>query len=355
MFELCCSPISGGNFISQIAILTKLLEVRNRSQQIEKLHMDLYLGASGGSLANIISTFFEGSKESIERILYTMDSKMFVQNWWKGKVNFIDSKLISVFKDSIYQSGTGAVENFKKLVSEDYFTQKDIPENWFLTYNNDKNTPVIHSTLTSESTLFNELEEINNSEIKFLNTDLEKIVNTVMASASIPGLKKSVNLEDENHVDGGIANPSPYYYFSESIYQKCNTLQLKPPYHYYYLQPHSLKIENKDTGIWLGDVLIGIQKMIVYNILKDREYMFENWLRIIKKGKKDLFHLVFSKVTKKEMMELLEENQNYDYFIIMYTEENSIDITTFKKTDLENSFNKCYDSVFIEIFINKNG
>ena len=46
MYEVCCSPISGGDFISQVAILTCLLEIRKKSSVISKTHFDLYLGAS---------------------------------------------------------------------------------------------------------------------------------------------------------------------------------------------------------------------------------------------------------------------------------------------------------------------
>jgi len=35
-------------------------------------------------------------------------------------------------------------------------------------------------------------------------------------------------------------------------------------------------------------MITGIQKMISFNILKDKEYTLLSWLRIIKKSKKDL-------------------------------------------------------------------
>ena len=66
MFELCCSPISGGNFISQSAVLTFLLEIRYKSSIIEKTHFDLYLGASGGSLSNTLATFLMNLKNLLK-------------------------------------------------------------------------------------------------------------------------------------------------------------------------------------------------------------------------------------------------------------------------------------------------
>lgn len=354
MFELCCSPISGGNFVSQIAILTTLLEIRNKSSKIEKIHFDLYLGASGGSLANIITTFFEGSKESIERIVYILNSKMFVQNWWKGKFSFIDSKLVSMFQDSMYQSGKGAVETFKSLTVDDHFSKEDISENWFLTFNNDKNIPVIHSTTSSENSLFNKKEDFDFCEVKYLDYKLEKIIETVMASASIPGLKESVIIDNENHVDGGVANPSPYYYFSELLYLKHLNKSIEHPYHFYYILPRDLKLSKNRKNIWVTDVLDGIQKMISFSIFKDQEFVFESWLRMISKSKRDLVKIRVEKGNKKEILKILEENHQYDYFITLFTDENTIDITNFEKKDLEHCFQNCYQSIFLEIFINKN-
>jgi len=351
MFELCCTPISGGNFISQIAIITFILEVRCKSSKIEKTHLDLYLGASGGSLANTISTFFENTKESVERILYTLNSKMFVKNWLQGKFSAIDSKLFSLFKNSIYQSGSGAIETFSSLTGKDHFFVDKSPENWFLTFNNDKNIPVIHTTSSKEVTIFNELED---SEIKYLNFKVDKILETVMASASIPGLKNTVVLENENHVDGGVANPSPYPYFSESLYQKHLSGEIKFPYHYFYILPHDLEPDERDIGFWIKDMITGIQKMISFNILKDKEYTLLSWLRLIGKGKKDLTKIKIPNIDKRKLLEILEQYHENNYFISLYTQKNTIDITNFNRKDLQESFNNCYQSITIEIIIDTN-
>jgi len=351
MYEVCCSPISGGNFISQIAVLTCLLEIRKKSDVISKTHFDLYLGASGGSLANTIGTFFEDTRESVERILYTLDSKMFVQNWLKGKFSGVDSKLISLFKNSIYQSGTGAIETFSSLTGKDHFTKNKSPENWYLTFNDDKNVPVIHNSFSIESSNFSDFQE--EIGIKYLNFEVEKIFETVMASASIPGLKNTVVIENENHVDGGVANPTPYPYFSEALYQKSKEGEITHPYHYYYLLPNNLEPDEKNNGFWLKDMITGIQKMISFNILKDKEYTFLSWLRIIGKGKKDLTRINIQKIDKRDLLQLLEQYHQYNYFISFYTDKNTIDITNFNKSDLEKSFNNCYQTITLEIFVDK--
>ena len=57
---------------------------------------------------------------------------------------------------------------------------------------------------------------------------------------------------------------------------------------------------------------------------------------------------------KKELLDLLDIYHPYDYFAVFHTPSNTIDITSFDKKDLQYSFDKCYHSVFIELFINKN-
>ena len=350
MFELCCSSISGGNFISQIASLTFMLEVRFKSKIIKKEHLDLYLGASGGSLANILVTFFYENKESVERILYILNSGMFVQNWWKGYGSTINSTITSIFEDSIYETGKGAKESLRKIIPRDHF--KTSPENWFLTYNNDKNIPEIHCTMNNDKTIFNDIEDVNK---KFLNYDLSEIVDTAMASASIPGLKNSIKLKEENHIDGGISSPTPFCFFSENLYEKSVKGDITSPYHYYYFLPHNLTVDNTNSKIWLNDIFSGIKKMIVYNIIKDLSYSFENWLRLINKKKSDIYSLKYKKINKLELLKILEDNHEFDYFIKFFTDRNTINIVDFTEKELKESFDNCYNSVFIEIFINKNG
>jgi len=100
-------------------------------------------------------------------------------------------------------------------------------------------------------------------------------------------------------------------------------------------------------------MITGIQKMISFNILKDKEYTFLSWLRIIGKGKKDLTRISLQKVDKKDLLLLLEDYHQHNYFISFYTNKNTIDITNFNKDDLEKSFNNCYQTIALEIFVDK--
>ncbi len=133
-----------------------------------------------------------------------------IECWFPTPIYFQENLISDNYNKKLEEE----VETFKSLTVDDHFSKEDISENWFLTFNNDKNIPVIHSTTSSENSLFDKKEDFDFCEVKYLDYKLEKIIETVMASASIPGLKESVIIDNENHVDGGVANPSPYYYFS---------------------------------------------------------------------------------------------------------------------------------------------
>ena len=56
------SPISGGTFVSQTAILTHIRRVVPK--------VDAYFGNSGGAIANLIAMKYNGNRKSIEKVLY---------------------------------------------------------------------------------------------------------------------------------------------------------------------------------------------------------------------------------------------------------------------------------------------
>lgn len=355
MLEICCSSISGGYFVSQVAIITMLMEVRSRSK-INKKFFDIYFGASGGNLANIISTCFEDTKESIERILYSLESKIFVKNWWKGKARFLDSKILFLFKNTFYDSGDNIYDVLKKLINEDHFLSKEIPEIWTLTFNSSKSKPTIFCNLNEEDSYFKDdtiKDDLQELETKFLSGDLEKISKTMMASASVPGVKSGVEIDEEKHVDGGVASPTPYYYFSKLIEKKCKDNFFTPPYHFFYLLPHGKQKKESDTvqDSSFTEILIN---NLQFTIFKDKTLVFDSWLKIINKSQENLDVIKESNISKKKLLEILDSNYNNDYFAIFYTDTYPINITNFGNVELEFAFNKTYSSIHLELFINKN-
>ena len=356
MLEICCSSISGGYFVSQMAIMTILMEVRSKSKIIDKHFLDLYFGASGGALTNMISTCFEETKESIERLLYSLQSEIFVKNWWKGKIKFLDSKIFYLFKNSFFESSDNIFDVVSELTSNNQFNNSDSPELWTLTFNINKSKPTIFCSKKKDHSLFKDSMNIENNfvnfEYVFLEGNLEKISKTVMASASVPGVKEGVEINNDSHVDGGVSNPTPYIYFSKILYSKNKNKEISRPYHYYYLLPHGKKETNEEkVSNSIADAFLNNLSFSVFN---DREFVFNSWLKLIDTEEDKLEKIKIQNIKKKNLLDLLEKFHSLDYFITFYADCIPINITKFNGDDLENCFHESYNNINLEMFVIKN-
>ena len=81
--KIVFSSISGGYFVSQTSILAAI-----KSAFPDDQDFNIYMGNSGGAIANILSIQYNGTRESIERVLYSMDSSMFVSPWVSNNIPF---------------------------------------------------------------------------------------------------------------------------------------------------------------------------------------------------------------------------------------------------------------------------
>jgi len=346
MFQACFSPISGGYFVSQVAILSKLLEAKNRFQ---KPHMNVYFGASGGNLANIICSYFTTGSYQVKKIVLNLNPEMFIKNWWKGKSGFMSSKIMSFFKETLYQEGKGAVEFFNTFTPDGKFSSQETSEYWILTFNQDKLFGSLNCTKKRESSLFSSREDICLSgttcgEIIYLNGQLEKIISTSLASATIPGVKEKVKIEDSHYVDGGVSNPTPGTLFTEVIFEKSLKNEIVGPFQYYYLFPKNFFQERKTkSGTWFGEIFQNFQSLKDSTIINDRRHILEGWLRLTNSNIRTLLVINEENVTLQEISDILESNKEKSYFITIYTSEDiSVNFTEFNREDIEN----CYDAAW---------
>ena len=349
MLEVVCSPISGGFFVSQLAIMTVVLESRERSNKIEDTFMDLYFGASGGGLSNILSSYFHKDRESILRVLQFLDSDLFVKNWWKGKTSFIDSKIVSLFGKTFYQEGSGANELFETL--ERSQRRRDL-ELWFLTFNIDTDKPVISCTKDKESSNFSELksEDLEDhlcEDVIFLENNINNIVKTALASASIPVLKDGVEINGNKYVDGGVANTVPYCYFIDSINEKHHSKLFQPPYHYFYILPHKQDVRSEDGSLFAKI----LKNVLTFNMISDKNNTLNHWLYLIGKHKKDLKFETHQNLKLYDLVEIFDQNHGRNYFCIFYTDTLSVNIADFNRHDVRETFLKACNSIHMEIYI----
>ena len=349
MLEIVCSPISGGYFVSQLSILTLILEAREKSPVVEKTFMDLYFGASGGGLANILSSYFYKDRESILRVIQFLDSDLFVKNWWKGKTSFIDSKIVSIFGKTFFQEGSGANHLFEEL--EKSQNRRDL-ELWFLTFNIDTNKPAISCTRKREDSRFSgltveDLEDHHCDDVIFLNNDIQNIVRTALASASIPVLKDGVEINGNKYVDGGVANTTPFCYFTDSINEKQDGKEIEHPYHYFYILPHKTDLKSEE-GSFFTKIL---KNVISFNMISDKNNTFNHWMHTIGRHKKEFSFEQYSNIKLYELVDILSLNHSKNYFCVFYTDPTSVDITNFDGNDVREKFLSSLKTIHMEIYI----
>ena len=349
MLEVVCSPISGGFFVSQLSILATVLEAREKAPSVSKTFMDLYFGASGGDLANILSSYFHKDKESILRVTQFLDSDLFVKNWWKGKTSFIDSKVISLFGKTFFQEGSGAGELFETL--ERSQRRKDL-ELWFLTFNIDTDRPVISCTCNRELSNFGDLSRENLEDhlcenVIFLENNIQDIVKTALASASIPVLKEGVEINGNKYVDGGVANTVPYCYFIDSINTRHHQGKFTPPYHYFYILPHKTDVRSTEATLFTKI----LKNVLTFNMISDKNNTLNHWLYLIGKHKKDLEFKVYENLKLYQLVEIFEKNHEKNYFCVFYTDETSVNITDFSGQDVKEMFLRASNSIHAEFYI----
>lgn len=349
MLEVVCSPISGGFFVSQLAVLASILEARHRASNIDDAFMDLYFGASGGGLANILSSYFHKDKESILRVVQFLDSDLFVKNWWKGRTSFIDSKVVSLFGKTFFQEGSGATDLFETL--EKSQRRKDL-ELWFLTFNIDTDKPAISCTRDRDSSQFEDLnpetlEDHLCEDVIFLKNNIQDIVKTTLASASIPVLKDGVEINGNKYVDGGVANTVPYCYFIDSINAKHHQGKFTAPYHYFYILPHKTDVRSTETTLFTKI----LKNVLTFNMISDKNNTLNHWLYLIGKHKKDLDFQVYKNLKTYQLVDIFDKNHAKNYFCVFYTDETSINITDFNGNDVREMFLRATDSIHAEFYI----
>ena len=365
MFEVVISTVSGGFFVSQLAAITKILSAREKSNVIEKTQPDVYFGASGGNLSNYLGLVFQKNRESVEKILYQLNSKMFVRNWWPDKLNFFHPLFLSLFNSSVYKEGKGSEEIFKKMYNEDYILDSNTPEVWTLTHNIDTNLGTINCSKSKDLSIFSEnlkLEELifyGCGEIKYLEGNVDKIIKTNLASASIPGVKGSVEIDGNKYVDGGITDATPYGFFGDVINNKFKDKELKLPFHCFFILPLNLKnisdrhtiISKKEKKHWISMLFENLDSVFSSMIFNHRKYSFENWLRCNNITSRETRVEFYYHITLEELIEVLEKYHNNSYFITCYTDVNQVDITNFKPKDLQEKFEKSFKSLSLELII----
>lgn len=352
------STISGGYFVSQTAILTIVKQVT------EPDGIDAMFGNSGGAISNILSLKYSGTTESIERVLYSIDRNMFIKPWVSenNPIYKILSPIVSLLKESFYK----ASDTQEDMIST-FFTKSELKnaEVWIGKYDISSNFTSLLCTKTETESIFSNiinlpeqvkfLEEMGTTyRISYAGGDIRRISDTLNATSAIPGYKPAIMIEDTYYVDGGVSSPTPGSSFV-NILTKYAEINNAEKYRFFYVIGGKYIDEDiemlKYGGHWTKQISRTLKSVINSNIYKERLLMFQTWLNMIGKTtyKADEIPCIIKK-GKNELEEFYINNPGRHMFITCYSTGPPINFTNFSKQDLKDTYKKCYDNAFFEIF-----
>ena len=358
MSTLVFTPISGGYFVSQTAILAVIMNAINTKGLAKP---DAYFGCSGGVIANIIAMKYTNSKETMEKILYAIERDMFLRPW--VNLNIVAEKLFSFFKSSLYKKGIG-----NKAFLENLYTSREFKdtESWILKYDMTANystlvcskgdgTSVFNTQLKS-STQIEYREEIAGCyEIIYADGNLSLLADCINASMSIPGYKPPVEVLGDYYLDGGIAAASPGSLFTNIFLEYANTAPHDTEFaHYFYvIGPQYVDKDIEKDGHkkhWLSQTFKSIGSLLQFSIYRERQNLLNTWVQIC--GPKH-FDNSFTRETLKgetELANFLALRNDKHYFVTCYTADEKVNIVNFGKKDLKRVFDTCFSNTHFDIF-----
>lgn len=200
-------PVSGGGFVSQLAILQHLCE--------SKFVPDLTLASSGGNVAAYVAAAANWKWPAIERIARELSQDLFAKPW--NNVLSL-SMIIGYFKGDVYDKGSGVHDFLSRYFTSSSITKYEI---WTGTYNKNRQQARLFCNRSAEESIVNvsciDHDLTQSMEPVFANGNIELIAQAGVASASIPAIVPPQRILGEDYVDGGVAGASPLTIMQEPI------------------------------------------------------------------------------------------------------------------------------------------
>lgn len=322
-------PVSGGGFVSQLAIVQHLCE----SQFVP----DVTLASSGGNVSAYIGAAANWKWAGIQRIAGEMNKEMFAQSW--NPFAFI-SYIIGFFEGDVFSKGKG-VDTFLGR----YFTAQTIKEHeiWTGTYNRARQKACIFCNRSKDESILDvdciDHDLTQSMHPVFANGDIKRIARAGLASASIPALVPAEIIDGEPHIDGGIAGASPLIIMQEPILKYVDDHQ--SPLHIIYVNSVDLSSPNIppchnviDTGKQAAKNMVRSQTVI------DRQAAYH--LLRCQPGKlhKEEFICNYANLQR---VKNIQHHVKYSLLEIFPLEHCEVDLVSFTGADIITLMKKTYD------------
>lgn len=333
-------PVSGGGFVTQLAIIQYLCEV--------EYIPDVILSSSGGNVAAYVASISEWKWNNIIKVARKLSRDLFVNQW--SEISIIQT-IIGYYQGNKYKSGKGVYSFLKEYFNKESIQKHEI---WTGTYNIKRQKARLFCNLKKEDSILNTDyidEELTQSmSPHYCNGNIKLISDVLIASACVPGIVPAKTINGEQYLDGGVAGASPLKIMQEPILRYVD--ENNEPLHLIYVnsidlsQPEILPCNNiVDTWKQTANNLIRSQTVI------DRLSCYE------------LLRCKSEQINKSEFtcnyknMVLVKQIQDKVRFSMLEIYPNGyyqVDITSFTGDDVLNQMTKAYHNCKCRLWWNPN-
>ncbi len=333
---------SGGEFPNQLCLMGEVWKANKiNKKKFNGYHdyaPDIVLGCSGGIVSTFLAMAGDWSPQGIEEICSYMDSEMFITTW----LPFLPTYLVSPFTGSVFRHGYGVKYIFRNMYTPVSIQRSEV---WIGTFdgtngkeqffcNKSEETSLIKkSKCKSDYSLFSIMPFI------YLNGNVDKIAEVSAASASVPIITKSRNIEENTYADGCIMYASTLIplvpQLREIIYENDYKLQL------IYFCSYNMEKSIGNSGFL--SLAQPIRALIHSSILKDRNSAVE----LLRSITYDVKYKHYINVSTEKLAKILDKAESKKHYIIFLYPmvDRGLDMTKFSHNDIMNVIEetkKCY-------------
>lgn len=367
-------PISGGCFVSQVALLMEVYSAKKllcggKFKSSKEYQPDLVLSSSGGNISAYVALAGDWNEEGIIRVVKELSHEMFVESWMPQGMNFIPSWTFSPLYGTIYKKGSGVKKLFNKLFTKSTVQRVEI---WTGTYDetNKKaqfmcNKEQQHSMLNKYSFCIEE-NTFRSMPLMYLNGDLNSLAIISIASASIPFIVGPQEFNGNKYSDGGIMYSSPLTPLSSEIC-KClfnkeytvpetkndfyefdddNNLkeitekkkQIKKKLRLVYFAAYELLTNNSAVQNNITNLYEIFNKIYESNTLQDIANA-KNLLNMIGDSSQKIESKKYYSLTSQKLSEIFKEMENFDHYVMILYCKGCVK-TSITKIDMDDLLNK---------------
>lgn len=221
-FYIYCLPVSGGMLVSHLAFLQEVFEARKivcggKLKGKRSYAPDICFGSSGGNLAIYLALLGDWSTEGIRRNYINLDNKTFIESWTG---NTIPGQVIGLLTGSFFKHGQGAPYDLKESGNRNKLKSVEI---WTGTYDRNNRKAQYFCNLTESTSIINpnffNMEDFlfDALPLKYVDGDVNKIMDIIVASSSLPVILPPKIIDGIEYSDGGMVSSSPLSVFANEI------------------------------------------------------------------------------------------------------------------------------------------